>query len=394
MPDSKLELLIRKPGPEGNGFNIVEVGSGLVYAGYRPVRLEAGLYEAVCEDSPVGGMKFYTLKAEGSQKYLVLSSREFYLFELMDGSRSIKDIASEYFFHFGGLDLGAIKKLLGRLREAGLVEFVPASRLRVAAGRSSNPVSKFIKKLLDRLEYRIDDADGWVTRFYEKGGYVLVSKYAMLFYVVLSAMGLFAFGRFEGIGKFPYGLFVEHPFLSAGGVILSFYPIAAVHELFHALACKRCGRKVYAFGITLWDGFYPSFYTDVSDIFMSPRRQRIYVSIAGPISTTALAALLLFPVAAHPEASWAEPLYQMGRLYLLVALISFYPFQFIKMDGYYLLSDLLGFPGLRDRTFAFIRKLPEHVSAGKSFTRTELIMAAYFMLSTLSIVLFLAYFFA
>jgi len=393
MPEPKLELLIRKPGHSGDDFRIMEVPSRQVYAGYRPARIAPGEYESAQEVSPLDGRKNFMLKAKGSQKYLSLNEREFFIWELMDGSRSIKEIAAEYFFNYGGLDLDTIKHLLARLREAGLVEFVPSSRLRVAIDRSTNPVARFFKMLLDKLEFRIEDADGWVSSLYDKGGYMLVSRPAMLLYIALSALGIAAFGRFEGVAKFPYRIFLAHPFIMVAAVILLLYPVAAVHELFHALACKRYGRKVYAFGLTFWDGFYPSVYTDVSDIYMAPRLQRIYVSLAGPLSTTALAAMFFFPVAVHPGASWAEPLYEMGRFTLLLAVIALYPFQFIKMDGYYLLSDLLGIPGLRAKSFKLIGNLPGFISAKKTFTARDVIMLAYFALSFASTVAFVLYFF-
>lgn len=393
MSEAKIELLIRKPGAEGEEFSIREVASGRVYAGYRPRRIHGSDYEVSEETSPVDGRKYYVLKAGGAAKYLSLNDREYFLWSMMDGTRSIKDIATAYFFSFGSLDLEAIRKLLARLRESGLVEFVPSSRLRVALDGSKRSWAERLRSALAKIDFRLDDADGWVGRLYEAGGWMLVSRTAMALYLAFSLMGIAAFGRFESLGRFPYRLFFEHPLAVMAVIVLSFYPIAAVHELFHALTCKRAGRKVHGFGFTLWDGFYPSFYTDVSDIYLSSRGQRIYVSLAGPLSTTAIAAAFLVPVAVSPDAPWAEALYQIGRLNLLVALISLYPFQFLKMDGYYLLVDLMGFPGLRERAFSFIRGLPGHIRSKRPFGRAELIMAAYFVLSLVSIIGFAAYFF-
>jgi len=393
MSEARIELLIRKSGPDGDGFTIREIPSGQVYAGYRPKRIKDSGFETSREVSPVDGRSYYVLKSMNSSKYLSLNDREHYLWGLMDGDRSIKDIATAYFFEFGSLDFEAIKRLLARLRDAGLIEFVPASRLRVALDRSGRPWANKIKARLERIDYRISDADVWVERLYNSGGRFLVSVWAMALYLCVSVAGIAAFGRFEGLARFPYHLFVEHPVAAVAVVLLSFYPIAAVHELFHALACKRFGRKVHGFGFTLWDGFYPSFYTDVSDIYLSSRAERIYVSLAGPLSTTAIAAVFLVPVALSPGAPWAETLYEIGRLNLLVALVTLYPFQFLKMDGYYLLVDVLGFPGLRERTFSFLSELPKRFSAGARLAGPELIMSVYFILSAASLVLFAVYFF-
>lgn len=394
LPEAKIELLIRKSEAGDGGFSIMEVPSGQVYAGYRPKRVDGSGYELAREVSPVDGRTYYVLKAAGSTKYMYLNEREQFLWDMMDGTRSIKDIATAYYYTFGSLDFSSIKGLLARLREVGLVEFVPASSIRVALDRSNWGWAGRLKGLLSKVDYRIDDADGWVTRVYQGGGYLLVNKYAMGLYFLLSVMGVATFGRFESIGRFPYALMVDHPFLVISVLIASFYPIMAVHEIAHALACKRFGRTVHGFGFTLWDGFYPSFYTDVSDIYMAPRRHRMYVSLAGPVSSTALAALFFVPALISPSSHYAEDFYQVGRLHLLVAFVSLFPFQFLKMDGYYLLVDMLGFPGLRERSSAFMRGLPAFIRSGKPFTRTELIMVSYFALSACSTLGFMAYFFS
>jgi len=393
MPDARLELLIRKPGQGGGSFDIKKVPSSLVYAGYRPKRIAEDGYDARGEVSPVDGKRYHVISAKDTQKYLTLNEREYFLWGLMDGRRDIREIASACFFEYGTLDFSAIRTLLSRLREAGLVEFVPSSRLRVAMDRSMHPFWQRLKGWLSKIDYRIEDADGWVTRLYEGGGRLFVNKFAMLMYLLVSIAGLLALGRAGEIAMFPYRIFHEHPVLAVSVLVLSFYPIAAVHELFHALACKRYGRKVHAFGFTLWDGFYPSFYTDVSDIYLSPKDERLFVSLAGPLSTIAIAAACFIPVAMFPEAVWAEAFYQVGRLNMAVAFISLYPFQFLKMDGYYLLVDLLGLPGLRERSYAAVRSIPDYISRVKAFTRMEAILLGYFFLSVLSLVCVTAYFF-
>jgi len=392
MSEAKIELLIRKHEDAG-GFRIKEIPSGEVYAGYRPRRIPDEGFEFAEEVSPVDGRRYFVLKAVNSDKYLYLNEREHYLWGLMDGSRTIRDIATEYFFNFGSLDFSNIRFLLTRLRDSGLVVFVPSSRLRVSMDRSRNPLINRVRKWLSKADYRIEDADGWVGKIYNSGGRLLVSRTMMVLYVALSVLGVMSFGDLGSIARFPYHLFFEHPFLVVVVVLLSFFPIAAVHELFHALACKRFGRKVYAFGFTLWDGFYPAFYTDVSDIYLSSRSQRLYVSLAGPISTTAIAALFLVPVAVNPSAPWAATMYEIGRLNLIVAFISLFPFQFLKMDGYYLLVDFLGFPGLRERSLAFLKGLPAFLRSGKPFTRREFTMLAYSLLSISSLAVFVVDFF-
>lgn len=381
MHDAKLELLVRERGSKG--FSIKEVPGSHAYAGYRPARIETEKYEQSENISPVDGEKYYVLKAKGSSGYVPLNEREFFVWNLMDGKRDVRDIMTELFYTFGSLDADAVKGLIGRLNGAGLVKVVPSSRLRVAMVNSQSSISRLL---------RFKDPDGWVTKVYDKGGFILVNRFMVVFYMVLSVLGIAVFGHYENVGKLPYNQFVKHPVISALAVIASVILITCVHELFHAMACKKFGRSVNGFGFALSDGFYPNVYTDVSDMYLASRKERFFVSLSGPLSTVALAAAMFIPVLVFSGSKWAELFYEMGRLNLLIGLVTIYPFQFMKMDGYYMLVDLLGFPYLRERSFAFLKNLPSHIKSGKPFARREGVMFLYLVFSFFSTFGFVLYF--
>jgi len=380
MPDPILELLIREKSPEG--FKIKEVPGSHAYASYRPARAATGKYEQSENVSPMDGKKYYILKADCCPDYVSLNEREFFVWNLMDGKRDIRDIMTELFYTFGSLDSDALKGLLGRLKSARLLRVVPASRLRVALESSQSPITRLL---------RFKDPDGWVTRVYDKGGFILVNRFMIVFYMVMSVLGIAVFGHYENVGKLPYGQFSKYPVISASAVIVSVILITCVHELFHAMACKKFGRRVNGFGFALSDGFYPNVYTDVSDMYLASRKERFFVSLSGPLSTVALAAAMFMPVLVFSGSKWADLFYEMGRLNLLIGLVTIYPFQFMKMDGYYMLVDLLGFPNLREHSVAFLENLPSHIKSGKPFARREGIMFSYLVFSFLSTVGFILY---
>ena len=63
--------------------------------------------------------------------------------------------------------------------------------------------------------------------------------------------------------------------------------------------------------------------------------------------------------------------------------MSLYPFWFLEMDGYHILTDLLGMPSLKEDSFHLVR---EGLWRGGPFGRAELIQLGYFVLSLVSIV--------
>jgi hypothetical protein len=58
-------------------------------------------------------------------------------------------------------------------------------------------------------------------------------------------------------------------------VKLLFFVSVALHQFVHGLACIHYRRRVREFGFTFLHGFVPTFYIDVTDIFMASRRARV-----------------------------------------------------------------------------------------------------------------------
>lgn len=125
-----------------------------------------------------------------------------------------------------------------------------------------------------------------------------------------------------------------------------------IHELSHGAACKHYGGYVPRVGIMLYLTSV-IFFCDITSSCNFPRKkQRIMVSLAGPVSTFVLWALSLWLFYFSQS--------EQGRLFWLVVsvsetfglLMNFNPF--IRMDSYYMLSDGLGISNLRTKAFGLI----------------------------------------
>jgi len=99
------------------------------------------------------------------------------------------------------------------------------------------------------------------------------------FYACLLAVGVtVALRPFERVPwEVPAVVAVKlmvHPVLALVSVKVLFIFTLAVHQIVHGLACVHYGRRVREFGSTFLHGFVPTFYVDVTDIFMTSRRAR------------------------------------------------------------------------------------------------------------------------
>src|SRR5207247_3975809 len=73
----------------------------------------------------------------------------------------------------------------------------------------------------------------------------------------------------------------EHAVAAVLAVKLLFFATVAAHQIVHGLALIHYGRRVREFGFTVLHGFIPTFYVDVTDVFMAPRRARVVTAVSG-----------------------------------------------------------------------------------------------------------------
>ncbi|MEE9219461.1 MAG: PqqD family peptide modification chaperone [Acidobacteriota bacterium] len=140
-------------------------------------------------------------------------------------------------------------------------------------------------------------------------------------------------------------------------VLLWFVPVllgvTVLHEFGHGLACKHAGGEVRAMGFLLIY-FQPALYCDISDAWMLGRRSRLWSIAGGMWVQTALWALAVLAWRVSAPGTFLNA----AALAVAVAagvggVLNLLPF--IKLDGYFFLSDWLDIPNLRPRAFAHVR---------------------------------------
>jgi len=155
--------------------------------------------------------------------------------------------------------------------------------------------------------------------------------------------------NFEILGSAIVGFFFYY---------LLFFPFVIVHEIAHGATLAHYGGLPGEVGTGLYY-FGPMFYVDTSDSWALPRKQRIWVSLSGPISTLLLGSFLVFANLVWPNQ--------------ILKMISFFCFYWmlwnliplIETDGYYALIDIVGIPNLRKHAFNFLKsKLSRKPSEG------------------------------
>jgi putative peptide zinc metalloprotease protein len=391
---AKLELLVRKPDGDGESFEVKEVRSAVAFAQLRPQRVEASAYELAGVASRVSGQQNFILKNRLTDRYLLLSDPERFLWEQMDGRASLQDLATAYVLRYGEFDFEIIPALIRKLQRAQLLVLVPVSRLRkVLARNRARRIAKMLESallVLERVNISSRAVDGFFRALYRWGGFLLFTRVAAVLCGLLATAGVVAGVRlWHEAGEVAAGL-GAHPVLAILCVKILFLLTVGAHQLVHGLALVHYGRRVREFGFTFLHGFVPTFYVDVTDVFMASRRARVVTAISGALVHLVLGSLWFIVALQAPPGFLQSFAAASGMIQWQAFVVASYPFCFIEMDGYHVLVDVLGVPTLKSDAMGYVAALLRG-RASRPDTREEWLWIAYVVLSVLSIIGFIAF---
>ncbi|MBS0537872.1 MAG: hypothetical protein JSR47_03905 [Proteobacteria bacterium] len=237
---------------------------------------------------------------------------------------------------------------------AGLLQpSAAADSQRMAAeqvARRRSPGSWLIHNYLF-LRLRLVDPDRFLTavlpvvgRMFSLGGLTVVG--------VLSLIALYLISR--DWETYTHSLVAQTtiPGLIEMGIAVSFAKV--FHELGHGFAAKRFGCRVPSMGIAFLV-MWPVLWTDTTDAWrLSDRRQRLVIDIAGMATEILIAALASIAWAILPDGPARSAMFVLSSsTWLLTLVVNLSPL--MRFDGYYIMSDLLDFPNLQERGFAYTR---------------------------------------
>ncbi len=390
-PPAMLNLLIRSE--DGESFETREISSPGAYLQLRPQRLPDAQWELAQLPSGVPGTKSYVLKSRRTENYLLLDEEERFLWQQMDGRANMQDIAVAYVMRYGSFDFEKIPQLMNKLLLADLLTLRPMSRLREILERNRrNPAARAMAATLHAIERLNVSSRRWnelFERIHRYGGWLLFTPMAVLGLGVLSVFGVRALLQlWNDLGAISSAL-GQHAIVAIIALKLAFFLTVALHQLVHALACVHYGRRVKEVGFIIHHLVVPTFYADVTDLFMASRRARVVNALAGPTVHLVLGLLGVI---------WAN-LLSPGLLQACVAasavlqlqsfLICIYPFSFLEMDGYHVLEDAVGMPRLAQESSQFVRgPLWKRLATGRGLSGQEVVYVSYFMMSLLSVMAF------
>jgi putative peptide zinc metalloprotease protein len=140
------------------------------------------------------------------------------------------------------------------------------------------------------------------------------------------------------------------------GLIALVFGVSIWHELGHGFTCKRFGGEVHNIGFMIFY-FEPAFYCRIDDTYLFPNRfHRIYAAAGGSYFELMLCSVAMGVWLLTPAELWLHQL-ALSLVFITGLSVTFNMNPLIKLDGYFMLLDLLDLPDLREDSFKYLGNL-------------------------------------
>jgi CRP-like cAMP-binding protein/Zn-dependent protease len=304
-----------------------------------------------------------------------LAAADLGLLELMDGTRTVKEIVIERFEGSGEMELSTVIDLVRSLYRGNFLEQRHVDVPDMVT-RAMDPVTERRRKARQfgkTLSIEWEGAHRLVQWLYDHGLRWVFKPAVLVALIAAATVGLGAFVDILRDEQFV----IAGRSLAIGFVVLIVldYVMVFCHELGHALVIVHNGRRIRSAGFQIYFGS-PAFFVESSDGLMMDRRQQIIESFAGPFAQLVLAGLASLIAWRFPGWVLSETMYKFAVLNYLVVIMNLIPL--LELDGYYILADLIEIPDLRERSLVFMRRdLLHKLRTRERFSKRDAGLALY-----------------
>ena len=308
------------------------------------------------------GERWYVVRDPAGNQFHRLSDPAYRFVALLDGSRTV----GEAWDVVGGtLEDDAptqpeVIQILSHLYSANLIDadITPDATVLLRRHKQLSK-RKMQNRLMNMLFPRIPiwDPDRFLKRWMPVNKF-LFSRFGALVWlaVVIAALGMilqYAHSRIPHslITAAEHSIDVRNNPVNLLLLYGVFVLVKFIHELGHAFACRRFGGECHEMGI-MFLVFIPTPYVDASTAWAFPNKwHRIFVGAAGMIVELFVASIAAFIwVSTGDINSIVAQLAFNAMLIASVTTVVFNANPLLRYDGYYILSDYLEIPNLRQKS--------------------------------------------
>jgi putative peptide zinc metalloprotease protein len=306
------------------------------------------------------GRVYWVVKDPVGLQYYRFEEEEYAILQMLDGRSSLDDIAERFESEFPPQTIRTeeLQQFIGMLHRSGLVITDAAGQGQQLAKRSDERKRKErLATLTNILSIRFKgfDPDPILNFLY---------PYVRWFFSVPAMIGCILLGLsaltliFVQFDVFQSRLPSFHSFFQAQNwlwLAITLGVTKILHEFGHGMSCKHFGGECHEIGV-MFLVLTPCLYCNVSDSWMLPNRwHRAAIGAAGMYVELVLASIATF-------IWWFTEPGPLNYICLNVMFISsvstilFNANPLLRYDGYYILSDILEIPNLRQKSSTILNR--------------------------------------
>ncbi len=293
--------------------------------------------------------------------YFFLDQIQHWLFERMNGSFSLKETQQAFGDAFSGAKISEQQLLnfCARLSRDGLLsESLSGEKL---SQRQQQQKKRSLHKLpLSLMAVRLPglNAGSVITLANLLFGWIFSPLCVLIAFAWLAVAFCFGIQFFDDI-VWALPSLANVGFADIVMLMFCVSAVKVVHELAHAVCCRRMGAECKEIGL-MFLVFSPCLYCNVTDSWMLPNKwKRIAVAAAGIYMELLIASASLF-LWYYAETAILKSLFLNLMIVCSVSTLLVNGNPLMRYDGYFILSDLVGIPNLshqsRNRTWGWIAK--------------------------------------
>jgi len=314
------------------------------------------------------GRVYWVIKEPVSLTYFRFQEEEYAILKMLDGRTSLDELKDRFEAEFPPQKIGVeeLQQFIVTLHQRGLVlTDAPGQGRQLRKRRSERNWQEFLGKATNilSLRFRGIDPERLLNWLYARLSWIYSTPAVVCScLLVLSALTLVMVQFAEFQSKLPS----FHQFFSLHNAIwigVTLGVTKVIHEFGHGLTCKHYGGECHEMGVMLLV-MTPCLYCNVSDSWMLPNKwQRAMIGAAGMYVEVIIASICTF-LWWYSQPGLLNQLCLSTMFVCSVSTIVFNGNPLLRYDGYYILSDILEIPNLRQKASEILNRKMGHWCLG------------------------------
>ena len=333
--------------------------TSLVSSSSRPLKLRMRA-DVSARKQRYQGRDYWVIKDPLTLKYYRFEEEEYALLRMLDGRRSPDQIKRQFDYDFTPqkISLQELFQFVGMLYRSSLLVSDGPNQGRELKRRGEQNRKRQLRGSLTNIlsiRFRGFDPDGLLTVLNQWTWWFFTWPCFLVVLILGISAGGLLFSNFEVFqNKLPS---FQSFFDSSNWIWLALVMglTKVLHELGHGLACKRFGSQCHEMGV-MFLVLTPCLYCNVSDSWMLPSKwKRAFIAAAGMYVELVIASVAVF-VWWYSQPGLVNQLALNTIFICSVSTLLFNANPLLRYDGYYILSDLLEIPNLRQKASSVLQR--------------------------------------